>query len=78
MKHKHRHSLIRHIIQNLNPKFFRLEYQISDNSFNLSKEGTYDSVDIPSNIKDFINALEISHKEETFNYLNDIYQKLAI
>jgi hypothetical protein len=72
-------SLLASKLQTLNPKFFRLDYQNNTDSPSLSEDrGEYDSIDIPQNIHDFVQALEINHKQDTINYLNDLYTKLAI
>jgi len=72
-------SLLASKLQTLNPKFFRLDYQNNNDSPSLSEDrGEYDSIDIPQNIHDFVQALEINHKQDTINYLNDLYTKLAI
>jgi DNA repair exonuclease SbcCD nuclease subunit len=73
-------SLLSAKIQKLNPKFFRTDYQNTDQTLNLSTSGTsqYDSIDIPQNINDFVEALDILHKNETCLYLNELYHKLAI
>ena len=73
-------ALLTSKIQKLNPKFFRTDYQNTDQTLTLSTSGTsqYDSIDIPQNINDFVEALDISHKNETCLYLNELYYKLAI
>jgi DNA repair exonuclease SbcCD nuclease subunit len=70
-------SLISSKLQNLNPKFFRLDYKVPDKDLSINiSENTYDSIDISKNILDFIEAMDIEHKKEIFDYLNDLYLKL--
>jgi DNA repair exonuclease SbcCD nuclease subunit len=72
-------SLISSKIQKLNPKFFRTDYQNTD--FNISLSATnnqYDSINIPQNINDFIEALDVSYKSEIGSYLNELYHKIAV
>ena len=72
-------SLIASKLQKLNPKFFRIDYKVLDSNVILGEsQNQYDSVDIPRNINDFINALEVSHKEEINSYLNNLYLKFAV
>lgn len=72
-------SLIASKLQKLNPKFFRMDYKVLDSSVILGETtNQYDSIDIPKNINDFINALEVQHKEEINSYLNNLYLKFAI
>jgi DNA repair exonuclease SbcCD nuclease subunit len=71
-------SLISNKLQKLNPQFFRLDYKVPDKDLNLSaSDNSYDSIDISKNILDFIQALDISFKDETYKYLNELYLKLA-
>lgn len=72
-------SLISSKIQKLNPKFFRTDYQNFDLNVSLSATNNlYDSIDIPQNINDFIEALDVSHKSEISSYLNELYHKIAV
>jgi DNA repair exonuclease SbcCD nuclease subunit len=72
-------SLIASRIQNLNPQFFRIDYQnIESNVTQISSHNQYNSVDIMENIEDFINVLEINYKLESLTYLKDLYTKLAV
>lgn len=72
-------SLISAKLQKLNPKFFRMDYKVLESSIVLGETNNqYDSVDIPKNINDFVNALEVQHKEDINSYLNNLYLKLAI
>jgi len=71
-------SLISSKLQKLKPQFFRLDYKIADKDLTLNdSDNSFDSVDITKNILDFIQALDISHKDETYEYLNELYLKLA-
>jgi DNA repair exonuclease SbcCD nuclease subunit len=65
-------------IQNLNPKFFRIDYKIKDDLDNLSQSSKeYTAIDILQSIEDFVSSLEVQHKPEIINYLNEIYNKLT-
>lgn len=71
-------NLISDKLHNLNPNFFRIEYKVSEetiSSNNVSEN--FDSVDILNNLKDFIKAIDINFKEETFSYLEELYLKLT-
>ena len=72
-------SLISSKLQKINPKFFRMDYKVKEiNLQSLDNTSTYDSVDIPCNIKDFVLSLDVPHKEEIHSYLNELYHKLAV
>lgn len=72
-------SLISSKLQNLNPKFFRMDYPYLENSIvSGNEESSFNTLDIPKNITDFVNALEVEHKEDIICYLNDLYNKLAV
>lgn len=65
-------------IQNLNPKFFRIDYKIKDNENDLNNSSKeYTAVDIPQSMEDFIESLEVQHKPEIISYLNEIYTQLT-
>jgi len=64
-------------LQTFNPTYFRTEYkQIDSDSLNNSGNIDYNVVDIEKNIEDFVNTMDIDHKEEVINYLNSIYKEL--
>lgn len=71
-------SLISSKLQKLNPQFFRLDYKVPDQDMTLNPTNNlYDSIDIRKNLSDFVQALDISYKDETYDYLNELYTKLA-
>jgi DNA repair exonuclease SbcCD nuclease subunit len=72
-------SLISSKLQKLNPKFFRIDYKVLENNIILGETSNqYDSIDIPKNINDFVQALEIQYKEEVNSYLSSLYSKIAV
>lgn len=70
-------SLISSKIQNLNPKFFRVEYKLSETDISTDTVNEYSAVDIPKSIEDFVKTLEVQHKTEIINYLTQLYTKLT-
>jgi DNA repair exonuclease SbcCD nuclease subunit len=65
-------------IQNLGPKFFRIDYKLTNNDTDLSSDNIeYTAIDIPKSIKDFVESLEVPHKDDIVNYLDTLYTKLT-
>jgi DNA repair exonuclease SbcCD nuclease subunit len=65
-------------IQNLGPKFFRIDYKLSNMDDDLNTNNIeYTAIDIPKSIKDFVESLEVQHKEDIVNYLDNLYTKLT-
>jgi DNA repair exonuclease SbcCD nuclease subunit len=69
-------TLISSKIQNLNPKFFRIDYKVTDDNEINFEQGSYSSIDIPKSIEDFVNTMDFQYKEEVVNYLNHLYNKI--
>jgi DNA repair exonuclease SbcCD nuclease subunit len=70
-------SLISSKIQNLNPKFFRVDYKLSESYEEGNTTNEYSAVDIQKSIEDFVETLEVQHKAEIINYLTQLYTKLT-
>jgi len=65
-------------IQNLNPRFFRIDYKLSGMDSDLeSNNAEYTAIDISKSIRDFVESLEVQHKDEIVNYLDNLYTKLT-
>lgn len=64
-------------INALFPKIFRVDYKAIDNQLEITENADYNLIDIEKNIEDFIESLDIQHKEETSEYLTEIYKQLA-
>jgi DNA repair exonuclease SbcCD nuclease subunit len=61
----------------LNPRSFRTEYKSEESKLldNLDNKD-YNSIDIENNIQDFVESIDIEHKDEVVNYLKSIYKDL--
>ena len=62
-------------IQILKPFNIKTEYNFTEKENSIDKK-TYDSIDIIKNINDYVDTLDIEYKEDTINYLTDIYNTL--
>ena len=71
-------TLLSSKINSLSPKFLRIDYKSIDNGLENSTDVDYNMVDIEKNIEDFVESLDIKYKQETTDYLTQIYKKLAI
>lgn len=69
-------NLISSKIQKLNPKSFRIDYKIVDETKINFDQNTYSSIDIPKSIEDFVDSMDFQYKEEVVNYLNQLYNKI--
>jgi len=71
-------NLITDKLHNLNPNFFRIEYKVPEGSIPSGEvDKNFDGIDILKNLNDFIGAIDINFKEETFSYLEELYLKLT-
>jgi DNA repair exonuclease SbcCD nuclease subunit len=71
-------TLISSKLQNLNPKFYRVEYKVAGElGNNQGDNNDYTGVDILKSIEDFVGTLEVQHKPEVINYLTELYTKLS-
>ena len=71
-------NIISSKIQELNPKFFRVDYKI-DNVENLNssnEENKYSHLNIIKSIEDFIENLSTPHKTEVLHFLQEKYNAL--
>jgi DNA repair exonuclease SbcCD nuclease subunit len=66
-------------LQTFNPIYFRTEYkQIDNGDVDNSTNVDYNIVDVEKNIEDFVNSMDIDHKEDVINYLNSTYKELSV
>ena len=66
-------------LQTFNPVYFRTEYkQIDADGVDNLSNADYNVVDVEKNIEDFVNSMDIDHKEDVINYLNSIYKELSV
>jgi DNA repair exonuclease SbcCD nuclease subunit len=66
-------------LQTFNPIYFRTEYkQINNDDIDNSANADYNIVDVEKNIEDFVNSMDVDHKEDVINYLNSIYKELSV
>ena len=66
-------------LQNLNPKFFRIDYKsINNDLLENSSTVDYNMIDIEKNIEDFVNSLDVQHKEDVISYLTEKYKEIAL
>jgi flagellar motor switch protein FliG len=66
-------------LQTFNPVYFRTEYkQIDVDGVDNNSNADYNVVDVEKNIEDFVNSMDIDHKEDVINYLNTIYKELSV
>ena len=66
-------------LQTFNPIYFRTEYkQIDNGDVDNSANVDYNVVDVEKNIEDFVNSMDIDHKEEVIKYLNATYKELSV
>jgi DNA repair exonuclease SbcCD nuclease subunit len=62
-------------IQRLSPKSFRIDYKSIEKKIIENKADTdYNIINIEKNIEDFINSIDIEYKNETNQYLLDLYK----
>lgn len=71
-------TLLNSKINSLSPKFLRIDYKSINNELEKTTDVDYNMVDIEKNIEDFVESLDIKYKQETTDYLTQIYKKLAI
>jgi len=71
-------TLLNSKINSLSPKFLRIDYKSINNELEKTTDVDYNMVDIEKNIEDFVESLDIKYKQETIDYLTQIYKKLAI
>lgn len=70
-------SLIISKIQNLNPGFFRLDYDTGGINVGENNSENYTAVNVIPSIENFINSLDIQYKAETMEYLIDLYNSIT-
>jgi DNA repair exonuclease SbcCD nuclease subunit len=71
-------TLLTSKINSLSPKFLRIDYKSNNNGLENFTDSDYTMVDVEKNIEDFIKSLDIKYKQETTDYLTQIYKQLAI
>lgn len=66
-------------LQNLAPKFFRIDYKsINTDLIENSSKVDYNLIDIEKNIEDFVNSIDVQHKEDVIEYLTNTYKELTL
>lgn len=70
-------TLISSKLQNLNPKFFRIDYKLKQDQDSENSPNEYSAVNIINSIENFVETLEVQHKPEIINYLTQLYTKLT-
>lgn len=71
-------SLLSTNLQKLNPKHLRIDYKSSEDELvENSKKEEYNSVDIEKNIEDFVNSMDIDHKDDIIEYLTTVYKEIT-
>lgn len=70
-------SLLISKLQKLNPKFFRTDYKHFKEYSSQSSEDSFNVVNISQNIHDFVQDMDVEHKEDICSYLENLYNKLA-
>ena len=60
----------------LQPLNLKVEYNVNDDDFG-DIEFEYAGVDINQSIKDYVNELDIEHKDEVTTYILDLYKKVT-
>jgi DNA repair exonuclease SbcCD nuclease subunit len=73
-------SLISAKLQKLNPKFFRIDYKsfTNDKFVENSSLVDYNLINIEKNIEDFVDSMDVNHKNDIKEYLTTLYKELAI
>jgi DNA repair exonuclease SbcCD nuclease subunit len=72
-------TLLNAKLQNLSPRFFRVDYKsINADLIENSTTVDYNLIDIEKNIEDFVNSIDVQHKEDVINYLTTTYKELAL
>lgn len=62
-------------IQNLNPKFLKIEHQEPDIDVSIDGNHEFEITDISKTLEDYVEAMNTSNKEELKEYLLSIYAK---
>jgi DNA repair exonuclease SbcCD nuclease subunit len=64
-------------IQKFNPKTFKLDYKsVVEEKLENSDIIDYNLLDMEKNIEDFVNSIDIEHKSDIIDYLNNLYKEL--
>ena len=72
-------TLLNAKLQNLSPRFFRVDYKsINTDLIENSSTIDYNLIDIEKNIEDFVNSIDVQHKEDVIKYLTTTYKELAL
>lgn len=71
-------TLLASKIQSLNPKVLRIDYKQTITASNEATGGTYTMVDVEKTIEDFVNSMDVQHKEEICSYLTELYRKITV
>ncbi len=64
-------------VQGLNPRFFRLDYDATGIVTDGNNSSNYTSIDILAAIETFIQSTNSQHKQETLEYLTELYNNIT-
>jgi len=70
-------SLLTSKINALSPRFLRVDYKSFKSEFEKTTDTDYNLIDVEQNIEDFVNSLDIKYKQETTEYLTNIYKQIT-
>lgn len=71
-------DLLSSAIKKLNPVMFRIDYTYEEiKNVENSKNVEYSLIDIEETIEDFVNSIDIEHKNEVISYISEIYNTIS-